>query len=49
MSASLDVVVSEDAIEQVHRLGSFLHHHVGIDFCAVDVGMSQEAACGVEV
>ena len=49
MSASLNVVVSEDAVEQVHCLGSFLHYNVGIDFSTVDVGMSQQSTCGVEV
>ena len=40
---------SEDAVEKVHGLGSPLHHDIGIDFGAVDVGVSQEAARGVEV
>ena len=40
---------SEDAVEEVHGLASQFHHHIGIDFRAVDIGVSQEAACGVEV
>ncbi len=40
---------SEDAVEEVHGLGTPLHHHIGIDFGAMDVGASQQAACGVEV
>ena len=40
---------SEDAVEEVHGLGSPLHHHIGIDFGAVDIGVSQEAARRVEV
>ena len=31
---------SEDGVEEVHGLGSPLHHHIGIDFSAVDVGVS---------
>ena len=40
---------SEDAVEEVHGLGSPLHHDIGINFGTVDVGVSQEAARGVEV
>ena len=40
---------SEDAVEEVHGLGSPLHHHIGIDFSAVDVGVPQEAARRIEV
>ena len=40
---------SEDAVEEVHGLGAPLHHHIGIDFGAVDVGMPQKAARGIEV
>ena len=40
---------SEDAVEEVHGLGSPLHNHIGIDFGAVDIGVSQKAARGIEV
>lgn len=40
---------SEDAVEEVHGLGAPLHHHIGINFGAVDAGVSQKAARGVEV
>ena len=40
---------SEDGVEEVNGLGSPLHHHIGIDFGAVDVGVPQKTARGVEV
>ena len=40
---------SEDAVEEVHGLGSPLHHDIGIDFGAVNVGVPQKTARGVEV
>ena len=40
---------SEDAVEEVHGLGTPLHHDIGIYFGAVNVGVAQEAARGVEV
>ncbi len=33
----------------LHGKDTPLHHHIGIDFGAMDVGASQQAACGVEV
>ena len=36
---------SEDAVEEVHGLGSPLHNHIDIDFGAVDVGVA--AWCGL--
>ena len=39
----------EDGVEEVHGLSAPLHHHVGIDFCAVDVSVPQEATRGIEV
>ena len=39
----------EDGVEEVHGLSAPLHHHVGIDFCAVDVSVPQEATRSVEV
>ena len=41
--------MSKETIETVYSIVLLLHHHVGIDFCAVDVSVSQEATRGVEV
>lgn len=41
--------MSKDTVETVYGIGRLLYHHVGIDFCAVDVSVPQEAIRGVEV
>ena len=43
------LVKSEDAVKHINRIDFLFHHHIGIDFRGVDVGMSQHLTCGVDV
>jgi len=43
------LVKSEDAVKHINRIDFLFHHHIGIDFRGVDVGMPQHLTCGVDV
>ena len=43
------LVKSEDAVKHINRIDFLFHHHIGIDFCGVDVCMPQHLTCGVDV
>ena len=43
------LVKSEDAVKHINRIDFLFHHHIGIDFRGLDVGVPQHLTCGVDV